>query len=143
MATWLQTDLAATTATWIICFFHHPPYTKGSHNSDTEIELIEMRQNILPILEAGGVDLVLSGHSHCYERSFLLDKHYGLSTSLTAAMKVDDGDGRPAGTGAYLKPLTGPRDNFGAVYVVAGSAGQISASGLLDHPAHYISLRNL
>ena len=27
-----------------------PSYTKGSHNSDTEIELVEMRQNILPIL---------------------------------------------------------------------------------------------
>ncbi len=77
MAAWLQNDLASTTATWIVCFFHHPPYTKGSHNSDTETELIQMRTNFLPILEAGGADLVLSGHSHCYERSFLLDGHYG------------------------------------------------------------------
>ncbi len=142
MATWLQGDLAATTATWIVCYFHHPPYTKGSHNSDTEIELMQMRQNILPILEAGGVDLVLSGHSHCYERSYLLDGHYGLSTSITAAMKKNAGDGRPAGNGAYIKPLTGPRDHFGVVYSVAGSAGQISG-GSLNHPAHFISLNNL
>ena len=142
MATWLQSDLAATTATWIVCYFHHPPYTKGSHNSDTEIELIEMRQNLLPILDAGGVDLVLSGHSHCYERSYLLDGHYGTSGTLTAAMKKNAGDGRPAGNGAYIKPLTGPRDHFGAVYSVAGSAGQVSG-GSLNHPAHFISLANL
>jgi hypothetical protein len=142
MATWLQNDLASTTATWIIAFFHHPPYTKGSHNSDTETELIEMRANILPILEAGGVDLVLSGHSHSYERSYLLDGHYGLSSTLTAAMKKNAGDGRPTGNGAYIKPLTGPRDHFGAVYTLTGSAGKISG-GSLNHPAHFISLNNL
>ncbi len=113
MAAWLRTDLQSTTATWIICFFHHPPYTKGSHNSDTENGLIEMRQNFLPILEAGGVDLTLSGHSHSYERSFLLDGHYGLSTTLTNAMKINGGDGRPAGNGAYIKPLAGSRSHQG------------------------------
>ena len=142
MAVWLQSDLASTTATWIICFFHHPPYTKGSHNSDTETELIEMRANILPILEAGGVDLVLTGHSHCYERSYLLDGHYDVSGTLTPAMKKNAGDGRPLGNGAYIKPLTGPRDHFGAVYAVAGCAGQ-ATGGSLNHPAHYISLNNL
>ena len=150
MATWLRSDLASTTATWIVCFFHHPPYTKGSHDSDNPNEppgpapgaLTEMRQNFLPILEAGGVDLVLSGHSHCYERSYLLDGHYGTSGTITPAMKKNAGDGRPAGNGAYIKPLTGPRDHFGAVYSVAGSAGQVGG-GTLDHPAHFISLANL
>jgi len=142
MAAWLQNDLASTTATWIIVLFHHPPYTKGSHNSDTEMELIQMRQNILPILEAGGVDMVLCGHSHCYERSYLLDGHYGTSTTITSGMKLNAGDGRPAGNGAYKKPLTGVRTHKGAVYAVAGSSGQISG-GSLNHPAHFISLNNL
>jgi len=142
MATWLNSDLAANTARWTIAFFHHPPYTKGSHDSDTETPLVEMRANLLPILEQGGVDLVLSGHSHSYERSYLLDGHYGTSTTLTAAMKKNAGDGRPAGNGSYVKPLTGPRDHFGAVYAVPGSSGQIS-SGSLNHPAHFISLNQL
>lgn len=142
MATWLANDLASTTATWIIALWHHPPYTKGSHDSDTETPLVEMRQNIVPLLEAGGVDLVLCGHSHCYERSFLLDGHYGVSTSLTPAMKKDAGDGCPSGNGAYGKPLTGNRSHFGAVYCVTGAAGQISG-GLLNHPAHYLSLNHL
>ncbi len=77
MLEWLRLDLAATTKDWIIAYWHHPPYSKGSHDSDTETNLVDMRQNALPILEAGGVDLVLTGHSHSYERSYLLDGHYG------------------------------------------------------------------
>jgi hypothetical protein len=87
MATWLRLDLASTTATWIIAFWHHPPYSKGSHDSDTSSQLVSMRTNFNPILENGGVDLVFLGHSHNYERSVLLDGHYGTSSTLTAAMK--------------------------------------------------------
>ncbi len=136
MAAWLRTDLQSTTATWIIAFWHHPPYTKGSHNSDTEAELVQMRQNFLPILEAAGVDLVLTGHSHLYERSFLVDGHYGLSTTLTPAMKIDGGDGRPAGNGAYLKPLGGA-GHKGTVYTVAGSAGQIGGNLWTSSPGEF------
>ncbi|MBI4578672.1 MAG: metallophosphoesterase family protein, partial [Planctomycetes bacterium] len=64
MMTWLTNDVASTNQDWIIAFWHHPPYSKGTHNSDTESNLIDMRQYALPILEAGGVDLVLCGHSH-------------------------------------------------------------------------------
>src|SRR5712664_359059 len=46
MGQWLQNDLAATAQVWVIVFFHHPPYTKGNHDSDAETELIEIRQNI-------------------------------------------------------------------------------------------------
>jgi calcineurin-like phosphoesterase family protein/fibronectin type III domain protein len=139
MATWVQNDLAATTRDWVVAFWHHPPYTKGSHNSDTEIELVEMRQNLLPILEAGGVDLVLSGHSHSYERSYLIDGHYGDSTTFNSGNVVDGGSGRdPA---PYQKParLTG---HSGAVYTVAGSSGQTSG-GSLNHPAMFLSLNLL
>lgn len=120
MARWLEEDLTATAAEWIIVFFHHPPYTKGSHNSDTEQDLVQIRQNIVPILEAHGVDLVLSGHSHVWERSYLLDGHYGLSDTLTESMKIDGGDGREDGDGAYQKNDEGR----GVVYTVSGSAGQ-------------------
>jgi 3',5'-cyclic AMP phosphodiesterase CpdA len=94
MLTWLQADLESTTQDWIIALWHHPPYTKGSHNSDTETELIEMRQNVLPILEAGGVDLVLTGHSHCYET--LVFPQWPLRTffQFQQFMKIDGGSGR-------------------------------------------------
>ncbi len=131
MALWLENDLAATDQEWIIAFWHHPPYTKGSHDSDTETKLVEMRSNFLPILEAGGVDLVLCGHSHSYERSYLIDGHYGTSGTFQPSMKLDSGDGREDGDGAYKKT---PEAHQGAVYCVAGSSGKLS-NGPLDHPA--------
>lgn len=139
MLTWLQRDLAANTQPWVIVFFHHPPYSHGSHNSDTEIELVEMRRNALPILENFGVDLVLCGHSHAYERSFLIDGHYGDSTTFTAAMKKNGGSGR-ADTAdlAYFKPTYWMAPHEGAVYVVAGVSAKLGA-GALDYPAMYSS----
>ena len=142
MANWLRSDLASVSRDWIIAFWHHPPYSKGSHDSDVEIELVEMRQNMLPILEDGGVDLVLCGHSHSYERSYLLDRHYGDSTTLTSANILNNGSGREDGTGAYIKPTFGIAPHQGAVYAVAGSSGQTSG-GTLNHPAMFISLNNL
>ena len=142
MATWLRADLAATTRQWTVAFWHHPPYSKGSHDSDTDPILMQMRQNFLPILEDAGVDLVLAGHSHSYERSYLIDGHYGLSTSFTNAMKKDGGSGRADGSGAYNKATLGPGPHEGAVYAVAGSSGQ-TAGGTLNHPAMFISLNNL
>src|SRR4051812_40731882 len=75
MATWLAQDLQSNTKDWLVAFFHHPPYSKGC--SDTETNLIEMRTNFVPILESHGVDIVLSGHSHSYERSRFIDGHHG------------------------------------------------------------------
>ena len=138
MLSWLQQDLAANTQPWVIAFFHHPPYSKGSHDSDIDIELREMRQNAVPILERFGVDLVLAGHSHSYERSFLLDGHYGDSGTFSIAMKKDGGSGRQDGSGPYRKPTYGMAPREGAVYVVAGVSGKISG-GTLNHPAMYTS----
>jgi len=134
MLAWLQEDLSANTNEWLIAFWHHPPYSKGSHDSDWEFELIEMREHALPILESYGVDLVLAGHSHSYERSFLLNGHYGPSDTLVPEMIKDNGDGRPEGSGAYAKP-----GSEGAVYIVAGSSGWVFP-GEFNHPVMYTSL---
>jgi hypothetical protein len=139
MLTWLQRDLAANTQPWVIVFFHHPPYSKGSHNSDAEIELVQMRQNALPILENFGVDLVLAGHSHAYERSFLIDGHYAGSATFSPAMKKEGGSGRQdAPGGVYEKPTYWMAPHEGAVYMVAGTSGKVSG-GTLNHPAMYTS----
>lgn len=121
MATWLVEDLKQTTANWLIAFWHHPPYTKGSHDSDTERQLIEMREEIMPILEARGVDLVLTGHSHIYERSMLMDGAYATPTVADGVI-LDGGNGDPAGDGAYKKGA-GLNPHEGTVQVVAGNGG--------------------
>ena len=137
---WLEADLAANTNEWLIAFWHSPPYTMGSHNSDDFTDsagrLVFMRENFLPLLESHGVDLVLGGHSHCYERSYLINGHYGYSFSLIPEMVKDSGNGRVSSTGAYLKQVAGGE---GAVYVVAGSSGW--ATHLQGaHPAMYLTL---
>ncbi|MEW5848073.1 MAG: metallophosphoesterase family protein [Myxococcota bacterium] len=136
MLAWLQQDLAATTQDWIIAYWHHPPYSKGSHDSDTEEKLIEMRENAVPILEAAGVDLVITGHSHIYERSFMVDGAYDTPTTADGHIR-DPGDGKLLGTGPYRK-RPGRNANDGTVHVVAGHGGA-SISGEANHPLMYFS----
>ena len=138
MFQWMKDDLAASTGEWNIVFFHHPPYTHGTHNSDVESDLIQIRENFIPVLEDYGVDLVLNGHSHVYERSYLLDRHYGVASTFSPTNKIDGGTGRPEETGAYRKNS----DHRGVVYNVCGCSGQ-ALGGTLDHPAHVVSLNIL
>jgi len=121
MAQWLKADLEKTKADFLVAFFHHPPYTKGSHDSDKEKQLIEMREMIMPILESGGVDVVYTGHSHIYERSMLIDGAY-VTPSTNEGVVLDDGDGDPAGDGSYKKS-EGLAPNNGTVQIVAGHGG--------------------
>ncbi|ARS42621.1 hypothetical protein CA265_24340 [Sphingobacteriaceae bacterium GW460-11-11-14-LB5] len=126
-AAWLTSDLAANQKKWTIAFFHHPPYTKGSHNSDTESDLVAIRQNLIQILENKGVDLVINGHSHVYERSLLLKNNYGLSSTYSATNHaVSTSSGRYDGTtnsGPYI--TTSAKNQHGTIYVVSGSSGKV------------------
>ena len=140
MYRWLARDLSTNSNQWLIAYWHHPPYSHGSHNSDIDPTQIAMRTNFVQLLERYGVDLVLCGHSHSYERSYLLHGHYGSSTNLQPAMILNNGSGREDQGGAYLKRNSGPLANKGAVYVVAGNASRPVGTGSLDHPAMFISL---
>ncbi len=136
MMSWLAQDLAANDRDWLVAFFHHPPYTKGSHDSDvwsdSDGRMFDMREVAAPLLEAAGADLVLSGHSHGYERSYLIEGHTGLSSSFDpGTMVVDGGDGSTAGDGPYVKVRGAER---GTVYVVAGSSARVGG-GSYAHPA--------
>jgi hypothetical protein len=58
-ANWLQNALATSTACFNVVYFHHPPYSSGSHGSSTAMRW--------PFPE-WGADVVMSGHDHTYER---------------------------------------------------------------------------
>ena len=147
MVRWLKQDLEANRQDWLVAFCHHPPYTKGNHDSDkdrdSDTRMKKMREIVLPMLEEHGLDLMLNGHSHVYERSFLLNGVYGHSTNLNERVSFKSlKDGRVDGTGRYTKPTLGPAPSEGAVYVVAGSSGQTSGGGL-QHPVMCLSLNVL
>lgn len=148
MYNWTLTDIQNTKQDWIVTLFHHPVYTKGSHDSDTEDRLIEMRENFMPMMEANGVDLILNGHSHSYERSYFLNGHYGFSNTFNpdeiskgghTVGPNGFGDGKVDSNGAYLKNSAASE---GAVYITTGSAGKISG-GDLNHKAMSVSLNQL
>ena len=128
---WIKNDLEANTQKWTIAYWHHPPFTMGSHNSETEGDLINIRYRFIRILERYGVDLVLCGHSHVYERSYFLNGYYGSETSfnlaanaLTSSTAKYDNSNNSC---PYIKNQPGKK---GTVYVVSGSAGQLGGSPL-------------
>ncbi len=141
MLNWLQRDLAHNKRSWVIAALHHPPYTKGSHDSDKPHDsggrMIKVREHILPILEKAGVDVVLAGHSHDYERSYLLDCAYRSSKFFSQKNIVSHGiHGK---NHDFIKPA-GNVPHQGAIYVVAGSSSQVG-QGPLNHPANVVGLK--
>lgn len=60
---WLEKQLASSGSDWKIMFFHHPLYSSGRHGSDEAL-----RDQLEPLFLKYGVDVVLAGHEHFYER---------------------------------------------------------------------------
>ncbi|MHC4392743.1 MAG: purple acid phosphatase family protein [Planctomycetota bacterium] len=98
--TWFIDELRRSTATWKIVFFHHPPYSSGSHGSDTVT-----RFSLSPHLEQYGVDLVLNGHDHHYERTSPRRDYAGNSRGTVYIV---------TGAGGQLTGSPSPSDSFTA-----------------------------
>jgi len=61
---WLESELSKDSSEWKIAFCHHPPYSSGGkHGSDDQL-----RKVVEPIFVKYGVNVVLAGHEHFYER---------------------------------------------------------------------------
>ncbi len=70
MLSWLDADLAATTKTWRLVFLHRTIFSNANHGTWGDIgENRKMRQQLAPILQNRGVQLVMFGHDHAYQRS--------------------------------------------------------------------------
>lgn len=61
---WLQRDLARNPLPWTVAYLHRPPYSSGAHGSAAHV-----RAAFSPLFERFGVQLVLAGHDHDYERT--------------------------------------------------------------------------
>lgn len=66
---WLEKTLEDSGTKWRIIVTHHPIY--GMHDMFTVSK--EIRELWLPIMKAGGADLVLCGHQHAYMRTRDMD----------------------------------------------------------------------
>jgi 3',5'-cyclic AMP phosphodiesterase CpdA len=67
-AAWLEATLRDATARWKIVAIHHSPYSAGYQGSSTSV-----RKNFVQLFERYGVQLVLAGHDHDYQRSKLIN----------------------------------------------------------------------
>lgn len=95
---WLEDQLQHTTADWIICYFHHPMYSDSNHGDAPLLQFY-----LTPLFEDYGVDVVLAGHDHSYQRSY----------PLRAGTAID----------GHMEP--GYLDPGGPVYVVTGGGGAV------------------
>lgn len=115
---WLKRDLAETKQHWKVVINHFPPYCDGKYESDNNGFLVEVRNIILPILEEQGTDIFITGHDHTYQRSHLIDGHYGPRTTFMPEKHLKstaDGVSQP------IVKTAGPHS--GIVHVVTGTAG--------------------
>ncbi|MFP6738056.1 MAG: metallophosphoesterase family protein [Planctomycetota bacterium] len=64
---WLEDELQSNTSDWVICYFHHPMYSDSSHGDAPLLQFY-----LAPLFEEHGVDIVLAGHDHSYQRSYPL-----------------------------------------------------------------------
>jgi acid phosphatase type 7 len=83
---WLRNDLQQHRTKCALAFFHRPLFSSGTNGGTTLV------QNLWGILYNGGVDLVLNGHDHDYER-FLPQKPDGTPDSVSGIEQIIAGTG--------------------------------------------------
>lgn len=120
-AEWIAADLAAhRDAPWTIVFLHDPMFSSGPHGSNEGL-----REVLLPLLEAGGVDLVVAAHDHIFERSWPLDGE----TPVTTAAPFSRGAG-------IIHLVTG--GGGAGLYELSPSQPPWSATRASEHHAFFV-----
>jgi hypothetical protein len=61
---WLEEKLKGDASDWKVVFFHHPPYSSGGKHGSSK----GLREVVEPLFLKYGVNVVLAGHEHFYER---------------------------------------------------------------------------
>ena len=89
-AEWLEQDLGDNGLPWVVAMLHAPPYSSGAHGSN-----MGLRAAFGPIFDAHGVQLVISGHEHDYERTKPI---HGTTYIVTGGGGVGT---RPVGTSSF------------------------------------------
>lgn len=116
MLAWLKDDLARHLDACTLAYYHHPRWSSGQHGSDATL------QDLWQILVDGGVDVVLNGHDHDYERFAPLDAEGRTATNGTREFVVGTG-GKSRYTFSRIEPASQVRDNtsFGVLKFMLGA----------------------
>ena len=132
LRTWIAGDLTATDATWKFVVFHHPPFNVGD-----EHYTVQHMRVLSPLFEAHGVDLVLSGHEHNYQRPRPIRfKPSGAGKSADVGGK----DRRVPGEFTVDRAFDGQSNTRpdGILYIVTGAGGKhLYDAGFTDTPSRW------
>ncbi len=134
---WLKNDLDHNKQDWLIACLHRPFHSGGHHRSDIDQDAQDRRDDWLKIMEDHGIDLVLQGHNHVYERSYLLDNLIGKTTTFTDANLISEGLGREDEDGAYRKKKHVPHQGTVFVEVPGGGVASEDFEPYSIFPIHY------
>jgi 3',5'-cyclic AMP phosphodiesterase CpdA len=93
---WLHADLAAHPTRCGLAYWHHPLFSSGGHRNNPYL------RPMWQILSAFGVDVVINGHDHDYER-FAPQNPDGVADSVHGIQEFVVGTGG-AGLGTFGKP---------------------------------------
>jgi 3',5'-cyclic AMP phosphodiesterase CpdA len=113
---WVEADLAAAQdATWRFVMFHHPTFSSdGKHVNEQRMRLLT------PLFERWNVDVVFTGHNHCYERTVPLRFQ---PKELVTKLHTEE----CAVPGSFIldRAYDGHENNRpnGIIYIVDGAAG--------------------
>ncbi len=130
---WLDKQLQITSSQWKVCFMHHPLYSDARyHGSD-----LDLRTVLRPLFEKYGVNLVLSGHDHVYERIKPEDGAYYFVLGNSGELRYHDlkhatdmAAGFDTDRSFMLAEIAGDKFYFQAI----SRTGEVVDSGVLDRP---------
>lgn len=117
---WLRNDLRYSKADWKIVTYHHPAFNSSPKHYDYQIMRL-----LSPLLEEQGVDLVLAGHVHNYQRTVPLKFDPKKNPAGTDYIISDEG--RVDGTFSLDLQFDGVTQTKpeGIIYIVSGAGGAV------------------
>jgi hypothetical protein len=142
---WLAAELASARrdphVDWIVVWVHYPVMSTAG-GSD-----LGLRQQYQPLFDHYGVDLVLTGHSHDYERMYPVRGVVARSATLEPRVVSTAPDDYDTSRGAvHLVIGTGgvalPTPTYGGTPVSPSAAVTVSGGGTESEPAPYSAKRD-
>ena len=115
--TWLQNDLNSNTQPCTLAFYHQPRYNIGDEGPSTYLDAM------WSLMASKGVDLVINGHDHSYQRYVPLDGAGNPSPSGVTEI-INGAGGHALGAFPGSDPnLAASAQQFGALKLGLNSAG--------------------
>lgn len=109
---------------WKVVVMHHSVYSVANHAYDEDI--LQRREELTPIFDDLGIDVVLQGHDHVYVRSYIMKGNQ----ALTDPSAYDS---------AEMDSITNPD---GILYITANSGSGSKYYNIKDEQFTYAAVKN-